>query len=109
MAYWRQDATGEVGRRLNDPSGESDNVGETRRWGYDLQVNLHPNERTEMWMSYSWQYSKILEPAAHCPTAKARKRPRAAPPVEHRHQLPGHPCPATERLSERPDQLLPGA
>ena len=32
-----------MSRRLNDPSGESDNVGETRRWGYDLQVNLHPH------------------------------------------------------------------
>ncbi len=73
VAYWRQDATGEVSRRLNDPSGESDNVGETRRWGYDLQVNLHPNERTEMWMSYSWQYSKILEPSSALPDSKGKE------------------------------------
>lgn len=73
VAYWRQDATGEVSRRLNDPSGESDNVGETRRWGYDLQVNLHPDERTEVWASYSWQYSKILEPSSALPQSKGKE------------------------------------
>ncbi|OUS79915.1 TonB-dependent receptor [Pseudomonas putida] len=73
VAYWRQDASGEVSRRLNDPSGESDNVGETRRWGYDLQVNLHPDERTEVWMSYSWQYSKTLEPSSALPSSKGQE------------------------------------
>lgn len=73
VAYWQQEASGEVSRRLNDPSGESDNVGETRRWGYDLQVNLHPNERTEMWMAYSWQYSKILQPSATLPNSKGQE------------------------------------
>lgn len=73
IAYWRQDATGEVSRRLNDPSGESDNVGETKRWGYDLQMNVRPGERTELWMSYSWQYSKILEPSAALPTSKGKE------------------------------------
>ncbi|GFM80109.1 TonB-dependent receptor [Pseudomonas cichorii] len=73
IAYWQQEASGEVSRRLNDPSGESDNVGETRRWGYDLQVSLHPNERTEIWMAYSWQYSKILEPSATLPNSKGRE------------------------------------
>lgn len=70
VAYWQQHASGEVSRRLNAPSGDSDNVGETRRWGYDLQVNLHPDERTEMWMSYSWQHSKILEPSSALPQSK---------------------------------------
>lgn len=73
VAYWRQDATGEVSRRLNDPSGESDNVGETKRWGYDLQMNMRPGERTELWMSYSWQYSKILEPSAALPGSKGKE------------------------------------
>lgn len=73
VAYWQQEASGEVSRRLNDPSGESDNVGETRRWGYDLQMNLHPNERTEIWMAYSWQYSKILQPRATLPNRKGQE------------------------------------
>lgn len=68
-----QEASGEVSRRLNDPSGESDNVGETRRWGYDAQVNLHPDERTEIWMAYSWQYSKILQPSATLPNSKGQE------------------------------------
>ena len=73
VAYWQQEASGEVSRRLNDPSGESDNVGETRRWGYDLQMNLHPDERTEIWMAYSWQYSKILQPSASLPNSKGQE------------------------------------
>lgn len=73
IAYWQQEATGEVSRRLNDPSGESDNVGETRRWGYDLQVNMHPNERTYFWMAYAWQYSKILQPSATLPDSKGQE------------------------------------
>lgn len=73
VAYWQQEASGEVSRRLNDPSGESDNVGETRRWGYDLQMNLYPNERTNIWMAYSWQYSKILQPSATLPNSKGQE------------------------------------
>jgi len=73
VAYWQQEASGEVSRRLNDPSGESDNVGETRRWGYDMQMNLHPNERTDIWMAYSWQYSKILQPSATLPNSKGQE------------------------------------
>ncbi len=73
IAYWQQEATGEVSRRLNDPSGESDNVGETRRWGYDLQVNMHPNERIDFWMAYVWQYSKILQPSATLPDSKGQE------------------------------------
>lgn len=44
MTDLKQDATGEVSRCLNDPSGESDNESETCRWGYGLQVNLHPDD-----------------------------------------------------------------
>ncbi|RML46108.1 TonB-dependent receptor [Pseudomonas syringae pv. ribicola] len=73
VAYWQQEASGEVSRRLNDPSGESDNVGETRRWGYDVQMNMHPDERTEVWLAYSWQYSKILQPSATLPGSKGRE------------------------------------
>jgi len=73
VAYWQQEASGEVSRRLNDPSGESDNVGETRRWGYDAQLNLRPDDRTEIWMAYSWQYSKILQPSATLPDSKGRE------------------------------------
>jgi iron complex outermembrane receptor protein len=73
VAYWQQEASGEVSRRLNDPSGESDNVGETRRWGYDLQMNVHPNERTDIWMAYSWQYSKILQPSSTLPNSKGQE------------------------------------
>lgn len=73
VAYWQQQASGEFSRRLNDPSGESDNVGKTRRWGYDAQVNLHPDTRTDLWLAYSWQYSKILQPGGTYPDSKGRE------------------------------------
>ncbi len=73
VAYWQQEASGEVSRRLNDPTGASDNVGQTRRWGYDLQVNLHPSDRTEIWMAYAWQYSKILKPGATYPDSQGNE------------------------------------
>lgn len=73
VAYWQQEASGEVSRRLNDPSGASDNVGKTRRWGYDLQVNLHPTDLAEVWMAYSWQYSKILKAGATYPDSQGNE------------------------------------
>lgn len=73
VAMWRQNASGEVSRRLNDPSGDSDNVGQTRRWGYDLQLNAHPDERWDLWLAYTWQYSKILEPSSSLPASKGKE------------------------------------
>ncbi|QKZ05735.1 TonB-dependent receptor [Pseudomonas eucalypticola] len=73
LAYWQQKASGEVSRRLNDPTGASDNVGQTRRWGYDLQVNLHAGARTEAWLAYSWQYSKILKAGATYPDSEGNE------------------------------------
>lgn len=68
VAIWRQDASGEVKRRLNDPNGDLDNVGKTRRDGLDFQLNLRPNSRNSVWLAYSHQSSRIVEPD---PTAPA--------------------------------------
>ena len=62
IAWWEQEASGEVKRKLNDPLGDFDNVGRTRREGLDLQFGFHPEEHVALWMSYAWQRARILKP-----------------------------------------------
>lgn len=62
IALWRQTATGEIKRRLNDPNGDFDNLGETRRQGVDVQLNLTPVEGVSLWGAYSFQQARIRNP-----------------------------------------------
>jgi len=73
IAWWRQTASNEVRRRLNDPSGDSDNIGKTRRQGLDLQVNLSPHESLDLWLAWAWQDSKILVPDPAAPASLGRE------------------------------------
>lgn len=59
VALWLQDASGEIKRKLNDPLGDSENVGATRRRGVDVQVNLKPVNGVSAWGALSWQTSRI--------------------------------------------------
>ncbi|MDU9397073.1 TonB-dependent receptor [Pseudomonas sp. zfem003] len=94
IAYWEQHATDEVQRKLNDAVGDSENVGETLRRGYDLQLNLTPDERTRVWLSYSRQFSEILEPNPNLPASKGREMDH----VPHHLYALGAEYQATERL-----------
>jgi iron complex outermembrane receptor protein len=62
VALWRQTATGEIKRRLNDPNGDFDNLGETRRQGIDVQLNLSPIQGVSLWGAYSYQHARIITP-----------------------------------------------
>ncbi len=73
IAYWEQVASDEVRRRLNDPSGESENLGKTRRWGYDAQLNLYPSDHLSLWLSHSWQFSDIEAPDPSLPNSKGKE------------------------------------
>ncbi|SFL90114.1 TonB-dependent receptor [Rugamonas rubra] len=73
LAVWRQDASDEVKRRLNDPSGGSENVGKTRRQGVDLQLNLRPSDDSTAWASYSWQRARIVEPDPAAPATLGKQ------------------------------------
>src|SRR5690606_13026820 len=73
IAYWQQEASDEVRRRLNDPGGDSENVGATRRWGYDLQLNLYPTDDLNVWLAYSRQYSRIEKPDPNLPASKGQQ------------------------------------
>ena len=73
VAFWQQDASGEERRRLNDPSNESDNLGKTRRRGIDLQVDLRPTEKWNLWLAYARQKSTIVEPDPSAPNTKGKE------------------------------------
>ncbi len=62
LAGWRQDATGEIKRKLNDPLGDFDNLGATRREGVDLQLSLKPIGSLSLWGAVAWQRAVIRTP-----------------------------------------------
>jgi iron complex outermembrane receptor protein len=61
-ALWQQIASGELRRRLNDPSGEFDNLGRTRRRGVDLEIGVQPIAGVSAWASWSHQSARIVVP-----------------------------------------------
>ncbi|NTS66330.1 TonB-dependent receptor [Sphingomonas sp. HHU CXW] len=65
-AVWQQTASGELRRRLNDPSGEFDNLGETRRRGFDVEASVQPLPGLSAWASWSHQKAviRVADPAA---------------------------------------------
>jgi iron complex outermembrane recepter protein len=73
VALWRQHASGEVKRRLNDPTGDSENVGATRRQGVDVQVSAQPGKRSSIWLAYSRQRAKIVRPDPAAPATIGRE------------------------------------
>lgn len=80
VALWRQDASGEVKRRLNDPAGGAENVGSTRREGADVQFNVLLGGDATAWLSYSRQRSRIVRPDPAAPATIGKQ-------IDH---LPGH-------------------
>jgi iron complex outermembrane receptor protein len=67
-AVWQQTASGELRRRLNDPSGEFDNLGETRRRGFDVEASVQPLPGLSAWGSWSHQKALIRVPDPAAPT-----------------------------------------
>lgn len=68
IALWQQMASGELKRRLNDPSGDVDNLGKTRRRGIDLQLDVKPVRGFAFWGSWSHQRARIVTPDPATPT-----------------------------------------
>jgi iron complex outermembrane receptor protein len=68
VALWEQTASGEIKRRLNDPSGDSDNLGATRRRGLDVQLSVTPLRGANLWGAYSYQRARIVTPDPATPS-----------------------------------------
>jgi iron complex outermembrane receptor protein len=70
IAAWQQHATGEIKRRLNDPLGDSENLGATRRRGIDLQLSAKPVAGLAFWGAVSRQQAIITAPDPATPQFK---------------------------------------
>jgi iron complex outermembrane recepter protein len=73
LAIWGQTATGELKRKLNDPSGDFDNLGATKREGVDLQVDAKLTPRLTVWGTAAWQSAKIRTPDPATPALKGNR------------------------------------
>ncbi|MBB3695511.1 TonB-dependent receptor [Sphingomonas sp. BK580] len=67
-ALWQQTASGELRRRLNDPAGEFDNLGATRRRGFDLEASVQGGRGWSAWASWSRQKAVIRVPDPATPS-----------------------------------------
>jgi len=63
LAVWRQTATDEV-RLKPDNSGDSENIGETKRDGADLEVTWRAHARVSLWAAYTLQQGKFVNPGS---------------------------------------------
>ncbi|HUR56655.1 MAG TPA: TonB-dependent receptor, partial [Opitutaceae bacterium] len=61
LAAWRQTATDEV-RLKPDNSGDSENIGETKRDGFDLEATWRAHARLTLWAAYTRQKGKFVDP-----------------------------------------------
>jgi iron complex outermembrane recepter protein len=73
IAVWQQTATDEVYRDLNNPSGDSINIGATRRRGVDLQLRAHPTPGLDAFATLALQKATITEPNPAAPTTLGKE------------------------------------
>jgi iron complex outermembrane receptor protein len=70
IAYWQQSATNEWRRQLNNPNGDSTNIGATDRQGVDIEVKVSPIDPLSVWTTFSLQEAIIKTPAPTTPQYK---------------------------------------
>lgn len=73
VALWRQTATDEVYRDLNNPSGDSINIGATRRRGLDVQLRTRPVAGVEGFVTLGLQEAVITTPNPAAPATLGRE------------------------------------
>jgi iron complex outermembrane receptor protein len=61
VALWRQTASNEARRKLNDPANDAENIGQTRRQGLDVQLNAQPSSQFGVWAGVALQRSRITK------------------------------------------------
>lgn len=61
VAVWKQTASNEARRKLNDPANDSENIGKTRRQGVDVEINARSSSNLNFWIAGAIQRSEILQ------------------------------------------------
>ena len=72
VGIWGQDATDEV-RLKFDNSGDSENVGHTRRRGWNLELTARAHPTTYVWASYTRQRAILVEPGRTQPQLRGHE------------------------------------
>jgi iron complex outermembrane receptor protein len=68
----RKDASDEL-RLKFDNSGDSENVGRTRRRGWNVELTARPHDRVYAWVSYTRQKATLVEPGASTPELRGNE------------------------------------
>ncbi|MET0286783.1 MAG: TonB-dependent receptor [Polyangiales bacterium] len=63
LAFWEQRASREI-RNKPDMSGDLENIGKTRRYGFDVEASVKPLEWLSLWGAFSPVVAKQTEPGA---------------------------------------------
>jgi iron complex outermembrane receptor protein len=72
IGVWGQDASDEL-RLKFDNSGDSENVGKTRRRGWNVDVTARPHATTYVWGTITRQKATIVEPGATQPQLRGHE------------------------------------
>lgn len=73
IAVWEQYASNEALRRMNNPTSDSENIGETQRRGIDLQLNMQPTSRLGVWLGAAVQRAIIKKAASYAITTQGNE------------------------------------
>ncbi|WP_302479400.1 TonB-dependent receptor domain-containing protein [Burkholderia aenigmatica] len=58
---------------MNDPTGDYDNLGKTKRHGVDLQANLRVARDVRLWFAYTYQMTRIVDPGPASPASAGKQ------------------------------------
>lgn len=72
LGVWGQDASDEL-RLKFDNSGDSENVGRTRRRGWNIEATARPHPTTYLWATFTRQKATIEEPGATQPELRGHE------------------------------------
>ncbi|MEZ5419816.1 MAG: TonB-dependent receptor [Vicinamibacterales bacterium] len=72
LGVWGQDASDEL-RLKFDNSGDSENVGKTRRRGWNIELTARPHPWVYAWATYTRQKATLVEPGATQPELKGKE------------------------------------
>ncbi|OJH37820.1 TonB-dependent receptor [Cystobacter ferrugineus] len=72
VSYWQQHASNEVQLKF-DNSGDSENLGQTLRRGFDVELTLQPLEPLLVWGAFSRHVSEQVEPGPAFPERKGKE------------------------------------
>jgi iron complex outermembrane receptor protein len=72
LGLWGQDASDEL-RLKFDNSGDSENVGKTRRRGWNVELTAKPHVSTYLWGTFTHQKATLVEPGAAQPELKGHE------------------------------------